>query len=99
MINDIKLIKFKLCASVVDIFNKQKRFPKSKNKRIRKKWKKLFSEKETKPTQGLAVLGVDWGTSTMYAKVHPEYYEKVFKFTVDKYNSTSDVPDMMLVED
>ena len=99
MISDIKLVKFKLCSSVVDIFDKQKRFPKSKKKRIQKKWKKLFSEKETRPTQGLTVLGVDWGTSTLYAKVHPEYYEKVFKDTVDKYNSSPDVPDMLLVED
>ena len=99
MFGDIKTLKFKISDSVVEVVEKQTKFPKSKRSRIRKKWHKKYAKKEIRPKRGLALLGVDWNASVMFAKVHPVYYEEVFKFTVVRYNNDPNVPDMVLVED
>ena len=99
MFGDIKTLKFKISESVVCVVEKQTKFPKSKRSRIRKKWKKRFRSAEVCPKRGLVLLGVDWNASVMFAKVHPVYYEEVFKFTAEKYNADPNVPDMILVED
>ena len=99
MLGDIKTIKFKISDSVVEVVEKQTKFPKSKRSRIRKKWYKKYTKKEIHPRRGLVLLGCDWNASVMFAKVHPVYYEEVFKFTVVRYNNDPNVPDMILVED
>ena len=99
MLGDIKTIKFKISDSVVEVVEKQTKFPKSKRSRIRKKWHKKYAKKEVHPKRGLALLGFDWNASVMFAKVHPVYYEEVFKLTVIRYNNDPNMPDMVLVED
>ena len=99
--NEVKEIKFKVvddtATNTTSII--QTKFPKTKKKRIQKKWNKKHFVREHNPIYAFVLVGMDIDNGIFYGKVHPEFYELEFKTKSEEYNSNPDLPDMVLVGD
>lgn len=98
MFENVHTIKFAIRESCVESVVLQTRFPKRKTKRIMKKWFKKYQKTITIPINGMSLVGANWESGIVFGVVHPEYYEKEFRATTEKFNADPKLPNFELVE-